>query len=65
MAVPLSPAEVDCKRRAVTQYESQQNPWSDGRPVEDWARAASRQFDALGLADYEAVETFRRWTLPG
>jgi glucosamine-6-phosphate deaminase len=65
MAVPLSPAEVECKRRAVAQHESQQGPWSDGRPAEDWARAASRQFDALGLADYEAVETFRRFALPG
>jgi glucosamine-6-phosphate deaminase len=65
MAVPLSPAEVECKRRAVAQHESQRGPGSDGRPVEDWARAASRQFDALGLADYEAVETFHRWTLAG
>jgi glucosamine-6-phosphate deaminase len=65
MAVPLSPSEVECKRRAMAQHESQQGPWSAGRPMEDWARVASRQFDALGLADYEAVETFHRWTLAG
>jgi glucosamine-6-phosphate deaminase len=64
MAVPLSPVEVECKRRAVAQHESQKDPMLQGRAGEDWARAASRQYDALGLADYEAVETFHRWTLP-
>ena len=67
MAVPLSPSEVECKRRAVSQHESQkgQSPASDGKPAEDWTRATSRQFDSLGLADYEAIETFRRWMLDG
>jgi len=59
MAVPLSPVEVECKQRAVAQHESQKE--LPGRPGEDWARIASRQYDALGLADYEAVETFHRW----
>jgi len=27
------------------------------------ARATSRLFDALGLPDYEAIETFHRWTV--
>jgi glucosamine-6-phosphate deaminase len=75
LAVPVSPDEVECKRRAVAQHESQKGPWRDGKsasgqpaggePADDLARAASRLFDALGLADYEAVETFHRWTLPG
>ena len=60
MAVPLSPVEVECKRRAVAQHESQKE--LPGSPGEDWAHAAGRQYDALGLADYEAVETFHRWT---
>jgi glucosamine-6-phosphate deaminase len=62
LAVPLSPDEVECKRRAVAQHESRKGPWPDGRPAEDWAHHASRLYDALGLADYEAVETFHRWT---
>jgi glucosamine-6-phosphate deaminase len=67
MAVPLSPSEVECKRRAVSQHESQKNPapLDHGQPVEDWTRATSRLFDALGLADYEAIETFHRWTMDG
>jgi glucosamine-6-phosphate deaminase len=72
MAVPLSPSELACKQRAFGQHESQRNqaPFSDadgrepGQRAEDFARATSRQFDALGLPDYEAIETFRRWT-PG
>jgi glucosamine-6-phosphate deaminase len=71
MAVPLSPSELACKQRAVFQHESQKN-WTpffgaDGRDpaqrAEDSARATSRLFDALGLPDYEAIETFHRWVL--
>ena len=71
MAVPLSPSELACKQRAVFQHESQkhQTPFlaGDGRDpaqcAEDSARATSRLFDALGLPDYEAIETFHRWVL--
>jgi glucosamine-6-phosphate deaminase len=71
MAVPLGPTEMACKQRAVFQHESQKNrtPFfgADGRDpaqrAEDTARATSRLFDALGLPDYEAIETFHRWTL--
>jgi glucosamine-6-phosphate deaminase len=66
MAVPLSPSELAQKQRAVFQHESRkhQAPFitGDGQPTEDWARATSRIFDALGLPDYEAIETFHRWT---
>jgi len=34
-----------------------------GRQAEDSASATSRLFDALGLSDYEAMETFHRWTI--
>ena len=71
MAVPLSPVEVARKRRAIFQHESQKNQASllddnlqFGQRAEDSARATSRLFDMLGLADYEAMETFHRWT-PG
>jgi glucosamine-6-phosphate deaminase len=70
MAVPLSPAEVACKRRAIFQHESQKNQAAFldgdhrelGQRADDSARGTSRLFDALGLADYEAMETFHRWT---
>ena len=71
MAVPLSPAEVTCKQRAIFQHESSkhQGPLFGGDPAEpdkvpeDGARATSRLFDALGRPDYEAIETFHRWVL--
>jgi glucosamine-6-phosphate deaminase len=71
MAVPLSPAEVACKRRAIFQHESQKNQAAFldgdqrefGQRADDSARANSRLYDALGLADYEAMETFHRWGL--
>ena len=71
MAVPLSPAEVACKLRAIFQHESQKNlaalPEADrrafGEKSDEFARGTSRLFDALGLSDYEAMETFRRWEI--
>jgi len=71
MAVPLSPAETACKQRAIFQHESSrhQGPLfggAHGEPdklPEDGARATSRLFDALGMPDYEAIETFHRWEL--
>lgn len=69
MAVPLSPSEVACKSRAIFQHESRkrQTPMfltGPGEPPADAALATSRLFDALGLPDYEAIETFHRWALP-
>jgi glucosamine-6-phosphate deaminase len=71
MAVPLSPSELARKGRAIFQHESQkhQPPFlagdgrDPGRRAEDSARTTSRLFDALGLPDYEAIETFHRWVL--
>ena len=34
-----------------------------GKPAAEAAYATSRLFDALGMPDYEAIETFHRWTL--
>lgn len=69
MAVPLSPNEVARKRAAIFKHESQKDralfPGSDIR--EFWQRAESRnsetarRYDALGLAEYEAIEGFVRW----
>jgi glucosamine-6-phosphate deaminase len=69
MAVPLSPKEVERKRQAIFKHESQKDralfPGADMR--EFWQRAEARNagtaadYDALGLAEYEAIEGFVRW----
>jgi glucosamine-6-phosphate deaminase len=70
MAVPLSPEELMKKRRAIFMHQSQKDrppfPGSDVR--EFWQRAEDRNqetaqnYNALGLAEYEAMEAFVRWT---
>jgi glucosamine-6-phosphate deaminase len=69
MAVPLSPQEVLKKRKAIFLHQSQKDrppfPGSDER--EFWERAEYRNketaetYRKLGLAEYEAMEAFRRW----
>ena len=69
MAVPLSPAEVMRKRGAIFKHQSQKDralfPGPDTR--EFWKRAEDRNaetarlYDALGLAEFEAIEGFVRW----
>lgn len=69
MAVPLSPEEVMRKRMAIFRHQSQKDralfPGSD--PREFWQRAEARNrgtaelFDALGMAEYEAIEGFLEW----
>jgi glucosamine-6-phosphate deaminase len=69
MAVPLSPEEVLKKRLAVFKHESQKDkalfPGTDAREfwqrAEDRNRATAKAYDALGLAEYEAIEGFVRW----
>lgn len=69
MAVPLSPGELTSKRNAIFKHESQKDrplfPGNDTR--EFWERVDQRNrgtadsYDALGLAEYEAIEGFVRW----
>jgi glucosamine-6-phosphate deaminase len=69
MAVPLSPQEVEQKKQAIFQHQSQKDrpvfPGDDER--EFWVRAQERNretamsYNRLGLADYEAMEAFVRW----
>ncbi len=71
MAVPLSPAELSRKRSAIFKHQSQKDrplfPGVDTR--EFWQRAEARTrdtarlYDALGMAEYEAMEVFKRLTL--
>lgn len=69
MAVPLSPDEVTIKRHAILYHQSQKDrvmfQGNDSR--EFWARAEDRNkhtaklYDELGLAEYEAIEAFKRF----
>jgi len=69
MAVPLSPEELMRKRRAVFKHQSQKDsavfPGNDKR--EFWVRAEDRNhataeaYNALGLAEYEAMEAFVKY----
>ncbi len=70
MAVPLSPDELARKREAVFRHQSQKDralfPGTDQREfwqrAEDRNRATAKTYDRLGLADYEAIEAFVRWS---
>lgn len=69
MAVPLSPDEVMLKRHAILYHQSQKDRvmflGNDSR--EFWVRAEDRNkntailYDDLGLAEYEAIEAFKRF----
>jgi len=69
MAVPLSPDELLKKRMAIFKHESQKDkavfPGTDSREfwqrAEDRNRFTAKAYDALGLAEYEAIEGFVKW----
>ncbi|PTY02657.1 glucosamine-6-phosphate deaminase [Verrucomicrobia bacterium LW23] len=73
MAVPLSPAQLARRTRAIYQHKSQlsQTPPPQSTLCEAWqvAEASSRNiavtYDALGLAEYEAIEAFQRVDVAG
>ncbi len=69
MAVPMSPDQVFKKRMGIFKHQSQKDgvvfQGEDSR--EFWLRAEERNrgtaqiYNALGLAEYEAMEAFVRW----
>lgn len=69
MAVPISPAELAIKRKAIYKHGSQNNgpafPGDD--PREFWQRAEDRNrntadiYNKLGMAEYEAMEVFAKY----
>ncbi len=69
MAVPLSPDEVTLKRHAILFHQSQKDRvmFQGSDPREFWVRAEDRNkntaklYDDLGLAEYEAIEAFKRF----
>ena len=68
MAVPLSPAELAIKLDCLYHHRSQrsQTPFGETQAGEDWQQAeqinrtTAKQYDHLGLAEYEAIESFHR-----
>lgn len=69
MAVPISPEQLLKKRRSIFMHQSQKDrpPFPGNDEREFWQRAEDRNRDtariyrSLGLAEYEAIEAFRRW----
>lgn len=70
LAVPLSPQEVLRRRRAIFRHETQKDQavflGNDRREfwqrTEDRSRRLAETYNALGLAEYEAIEGFRRYS---
>jgi len=68
MAVPLSPAELAVKLDCLFHHRSQrsQTPFLGVLSGESWQqaennnRATAQRYDRLGLAEYEAIESFRQ-----
>jgi len=71
LAVPLSPDEVIEKRHAIYRHLSQKDivPFPGEDPREFWQRAedrtqnTARQFDQLGMAEYQAMKAFVKYKI--
>jgi glucosamine-6-phosphate deaminase len=69
MAVPLSPQEVLRRRRAIFRHETQKDQalflGNDRREfwqrTDDRSRRLAQAYNDLGLAEYEAIEAFKRY----
>ena len=69
MAVPMSPDQVVKKRHAIFYHQSQKDKvmfqGNDTREfwvrAEDRNRATAEKYRKLGMADYAAVEAFKRY----
>ncbi|WP_308991329.1 glucosamine-6-phosphate deaminase [Mariniflexile litorale] len=69
MAVPMSPDQVLKKRHAIFYHQSQKDgvmfQGDDSREfwvrVEDRNRETAKKYNDLGLADYAAIEAFKRY----
>ncbi len=69
MAVPMSPDQVLRKRKAIFFHETQKDGvmFQGNDPREFWVRAEDRnrqtaiKYHKLGLADYAAIEAFKRY----
>jgi glucosamine-6-phosphate deaminase len=69
MAVPISPEELERKRSAIFKHQTQKGGTmlSGGDIREVWELAEERNrntaklYDTLGMAEYEAIEAFKRF----
>jgi glucosamine-6-phosphate deaminase len=69
MAVPMSPAQVERKKQAIFYHQTQKDnvmfKGDDEREfwqrVEERNKLLAKKYNALGLADYEAMEAFKRF----
>lgn len=58
MAIPMSPLQLERKANALQRYGALS---SLEREAPENSRENARLYDSLGLAEYEAIETFQRW----
>ncbi len=58
MAIPMSPLQLERKANALSRYGVLS---SLEKEAPENSRENARLYDALGLAEYEAIETFQRW----
>ena len=69
MAIPMSPAQVLQKRNSILFHQSQKDKvmFQGNDEREFWLRAEERNkktaklYNKLGLAEYEAIEGFKRF----
>jgi glucosamine-6-phosphate deaminase len=67
MAVPMSPDQVLKKRHAIFYHQSQKMEWCFRDDSRFWVRAEDRnrstaiKYNDLGLAEYAAIEAFKRY----
>lgn len=57
MAMPISPMQLERKGRALTRYQSLTAMEQDAGVIN---QQTAQQYDDLGLANYEAIESFQR-----
>jgi glucosamine-6-phosphate deaminase len=58
MSIPMSPLQIEQKVNALSRYGALS---SMEKEAPDSNRENARLYDMLGLAEYEAIETFQRW----
>ncbi len=59
MAIPMSPLQLEQKANALSRYGALSSMEKD---APESNRENARLYDSLGLAEYEAIETFQRWS---
>ncbi len=57
MAVPMSPEQLDLKRKAIRKFQSM---GQDDLDSSSRNQTTAQRYDQLGMAEYEAIEAFQR-----